>query len=159
VRRSAYNPAAIDDYLHAVYSLSHGGRAYEFTFTRSSRAGTGRLAIDAPRPWTIISARNPMSVPLTDAANQERDRELAALLRDEGVACGAAEGRSPDGEWREPSSVVFGLTRERALAIARRFEQRAVVWGAHGDVGILDCWSERLVIRPVYGRSSPKQAG
>jgi len=143
---------AIDDYLHAVYSMTYGERTIEFSFARSSLAGADPLILPIPGTWAVISARNPMSVALEEAENQDRDRRLATMLREQGAAWNPAEGRSSDGKWREPSSVVWGLTCGAAREIGRRFEQRAVVWGSNGLVGMLDCLTERLVCRPVHGR-------
>ncbi len=143
------NPMAIEDYLRAVYTLTHEGQSYEFTFVPASLSGAGPTTIDVPRPLAIISACNPMSVRVTDAENEARTHELASILQRACIPRGPASGRAPDGTWMEPGRVVFGLGRADVLAYARRFSQRAVVWGSDSSIGILDCLTERLIIRPV----------
>lgn len=143
-------------YLHAVYGFSHRERLFEFSFARASIPGAQPLAIDLPEPWAILSARNPMSRRLDEAANLRRDRELASILHRESIRHSPAEGRSPDGVWQEPSRLVPGLTRDEALALARRFEQHALVWGERGKVGLLDCPTERWTVRPIFGHVAPQ---
>jgi hypothetical protein len=153
LRCRVINPMAIDDYLHAVYSLTCEGQRYEFTFVRGSLPGAGHVDINLPRPWALVSACNPMSRRQNAKENERRDRELEALLRRDLIVHGPAEGRSPDGRWREASCVLIGVDRKHVLSIARRFGQRAMIWSAISGVGLLDCLSERLIIRPMHGRA------
>lgn len=143
---------AIDDYLHAIYSWTRDGWTHEFTFAHKSMPAAPPLVIECPVTWGIVTACNPMSAPLDDAANERRDRELASLLQRAGIVRGPAAGRSADGRWREHGRVVFGVNRERMLEIARAFNQRAVIWATTSGVGILDCLDERMVTRRTYGR-------
>ena len=145
------DPLIIDAYLHAVYSFTRQGRCVESSFVPSSIPGASRIEIEGHGAWGIVSARNPMSRMLDNAAKERRDDELASILQREQIPRGPAEGRSPDGAWREPSRIILGVDRTRALELARRFEQRAVVWGERGRIGVLDCPTERWTIRSIYG--------
>lgn len=89
-----------------------------------------------------------MSQKLDEATNRRCDEMLDARIGDIGPIV-AAEGRSRDGLWKEPSRALLGVGREGALRLAREFEQRAIVWAEDGRIGIIDCPSERWTIRPI----------
>ena len=51
-----------------------------------------------------------------------------------GDCAGLGEGRDPTGQWKaELECVVFGIPLEAGLAIARRFEQNAIVFVRRGE--------------------------
>ena len=122
----------------------------EFSFWRASIPGSRRAGVGVPGAWCIVTARNPMSRVLDEASNAARDAELDAALARERLESCPAENRAADGLWREPARMVVGISRERGLAIARRFGQRAIVWSGRGKVGLLDCRTEAWVVRPTY---------
>jgi hypothetical protein len=76
----------------------------------------------------IVTAFNPRSAVLPDAENRLRHDQLCAILEARGYAYALGEGRDPTGVWQaETSCVVFGIGREAGLALARAFEQNAIV--------------------------------
>lgn len=81
----------------------------------------------------FVTAANPGSRPRSKeenaAALAELDREVAASGHD---SC-PAEGREPDGTWREPSRLVLGIERAAAEALGRRFGQNAIVFVEKGQ--------------------------
>jgi hypothetical protein len=82
----------------------------------------------------IVTAYNPRSAVLSDAENQARHRALTDLLRERGLVFQLGEGRDPDGHWKaELECVVYGLSLEAGLAIARAFEQNAIVFIRRGS--------------------------
>jgi hypothetical protein len=76
----------------------------------------------------FITACNPFSRKLDDAANAARQAELARELTQRGLNFIQGEGRHPSGRWVEPSYLVLGLSLDDAKALGMRFEQNAVVW-------------------------------
>lgn len=87
------------------------------------RAGTfpdGLTRVD------VITAANPASDPLPDAANAARNRDLEAQLRHRRLVHTHAVGRSPDGSWSEASFAVFDADDEAVLQLARDHGQHAV---------------------------------
>jgi hypothetical protein len=92
-----------------------------------------------PLPAHVVTAANPYSSPRTPAENERANGCLRDDLRAEGLEHEPVVGRSPDGEWREPSFLVFGLTRDRAAALGLRFEQWAVFELDAGEVRVVAC--------------------
>lgn len=78
--------------------------------------------------WCFITAWNPLSVELSLEENTTRNEKLFAEIRDYQVIKG--EGRDPNGEWTpEQSFLVVGIFRKKAVDLAVRFGQRAVLYG------------------------------
>lgn len=77
----------------------------------------------------FITACNPFSAALDDAANAARQASLAEELRQRSLGFVDGIGQHLSNEWPgEPSFLVFGLTLEAAKALGRRLEQNAIVW-------------------------------
>lgn len=76
----------------------------------------------------FITACNPYSLPLEDAANTARQTALMEELKQRGLSFFAGEGRHPSGDWSEPSYLVLNLSLDAAKELGRRYEQNAVVW-------------------------------
>jgi hypothetical protein len=83
----------------------------------------------------VVTAYNPRSVVLSDAENRARHASLTALLDARGCDYALGEGRDPSGNWQaELECVVFGISVEMGLEIARAFEQNAIVFVEKGGV-------------------------
>ena len=77
----------------------------------------------------FVTAHNPLSVRLEDAANDARHRALCAGLRAAGRVFFEATGAHPTGPWPAEQGVfALGLSRTDAAALGRRWDQNAVVW-------------------------------
>ena len=88
---------------------------------------------------TVVTAFNPRSRVLTPEANAERHRALVQSLEDRGLPFLLGEGRDPSGAWAaETECIVFGISLEEGLEIARRFEQNAVVFIERGKAPRLE---------------------
>jgi hypothetical protein len=88
---------------------------------------------------TIVTAFNPRSRVLAPDANAARHRSLVRLLEDRGLPFLYGEGRDPSGQWiAETECIVFGISLAEGLAIARRFEQNAVVFIERGKAPRLE---------------------
>lgn len=84
--------------------------------------------------WAFITAVNPRSVRLSAAVNAERMARLAARLDDRGLAHLPGEGAGDDPAWpAEPSVLVLGIDEREAVALAREFDQHAIVVGRRGE--------------------------
>ena len=80
------------------------------------------------RSWVFLTAYNPYSKQLADNENRARQRELLKILEDGRLRY--FNGRGEGENWPfEPSVFIFDIERDRALQIARDFEQNAIVWG------------------------------
>ncbi len=78
--------------------------------------------------WCFITAWNSLSVELSPEENTKRNEELFAELHDYQVIKG--EGRDPNGKWTsERSFLIIGISRKKAIELAVKFGQRAIVYG------------------------------
>ena len=83
---------------------------------------------------TFVTAWNPMSRPVPKKANTAAQKRLETELASAGHRWLPQEGRADAGDWPpEPGCLVLGLTRERALGLAERYGQNAVVWCVPGS--------------------------
>lgn len=91
-------------------------------------AGGGATSLLFPSPVHVITAHNPYERVLSSSINSERHQLLGHYLE---LRCPGAQrmevmGRSKCGQWQETSWAISGLERTEALAIAHRFQQRAI---------------------------------
>jgi hypothetical protein len=82
----------------------------------------------------FLTACNPYSQTLDDAANGCRQAALVAALEQQEIPWLPGVGEHPANGWPgEPSVLALGMRREAAMALGREHGQHAVVWsGANG---------------------------
>jgi hypothetical protein len=77
----------------------------------------------------FVTAFNPLSNDVGEAANSARQIELAKELNQRSLIYFDGIGKHPSGEWTaEPSYFVLGLSLEAAKALGKKYYQNAVVW-------------------------------
>ncbi len=95
-----------------------------------SPAATALLADEPVGQWAFITAQNPGSVPLPSEANAERMQQLRAAVEAAGYRHYPGVGQGSTGNWPpEASLLVLGIEEATAIALGRRFGQRAIVIG------------------------------
>ena len=119
-------------------------RAYfETSYSVHVQAGECVLRIPEPVPaainellearqaasWTIITAVNPYSQPVSAEENTRRSELLAELLTLHRLQTFPATGKSDCGGGEEESLCVLGLTYNMAQALGSAFQQNAVLYG------------------------------
>jgi len=102
-------------------------------------AGRGATPLPLPEPVHVITAQNPHERVLEDNVNNERHQLLHHYLEMRFPKAGLMEvvGRSSSGPWAEASWAISGLTRTEALAIAQRFQQRAIFELTEADLLVI----------------------
>ncbi|HJU07693.1 MAG TPA: DUF3293 domain-containing protein [Rhodanobacteraceae bacterium] len=83
---------------------------------------------DENDPWGFITAWNPHAQKASPTFNRARQRELREALQESNARYHVGIGVGDD--WREPSLFVAGLDFDALDALARRFEQAAIVRGS-----------------------------
>lgn len=111
----------------------------------SSAAGqeSPASAIDLPRRWSIVTACNPGHAVLDASTNAERHARLAAMVSQSGLVATASRACDGRGEHTEVGLFIADITRDQALALARAFEQTAIVFGSGTQAGVLYTATER----------------
>ena len=96
------------------------------------------LAAAGADAWAFVTACNPRSNLLAPAANLARMARLEAAVASRGLAClrGVGRGGDPGGP-PEESLLVLGIAEADALALAREFDQHAIVVGTRGTAARL----------------------
>lgn len=122
-----------DAYRRTTYQARVGSHAVELRIDVRSPALDALLRARGVSCWAFVSASNPHATPLSDAENAERFAGLLRAVEDEGFAYFPGEGVGDDGSWPpEASLLVLGIGEAAAVALARRFEQEAIVVGELG---------------------------
>jgi hypothetical protein len=87
------------------------------------------------RSAVFITAWNPFSTQRKKLANQRAQRQLNFELRRRKIFFLDGEGRGDDEDWPPERSVLaFGVSRNAAASLGRRFRQNAVVFVRYGKV-------------------------
>jgi len=91
-------------------------------------AGKAAAALPLAVPVYVITAQNPHERVLTDIVNNKRHQLLHNYLKMRFPKAELVEviGKSCSGPWAETGWAISGLSRLDALAIAYRFQQRAI---------------------------------
>lgn len=134
-------------YWSAVYRFEEAGRWRTLRFVGPAWAERAAPTPAPTRSLSIITAYNPMSRVLSPEENAQRAIELIAELDQRSLAHDESVNAAEDGSWPEHGRVVRGIDRDTLLGLARRFEQRAVVWCIRGQVGLLETATERWLVR------------
>ena len=117
-------------------------KAYRETHYRVTGNLDLLLLVDQPNPdlqaahrrhqtdcSAFITACNPFSHSLSDEDNADRQRRLAANLRQSERVFFEGIGQHPVNDWKgEESFLVFGLSLDDARALCTQFEQNGFVW-------------------------------
>ena len=130
---SADRRAIHDAYRRTSYRATlDSGVSIEIRIGESCAALDAELRARAAVRWAFVTASNPHATRLSESENAARHAELVDMLA--AYACFEGEGAGDDANWLpERSLLVFEILEARALRIARRFDQEAIVVGALGE--------------------------
>lgn len=149
--------------LRAAYEATDyrvdGGARGSFVIRSGARSAELDALLDASAAdgWAFITASNPRSVRLGDADNARRMDALRARVRALGLPHFPGAGVAIGGDWpAEPSLLVVGIAEADAVALAREFEQHAIVAGRRGGPARL-VWVEADAAADPGGH--PQSAG
>lgn len=80
--------------------------------------------------WAFVSACNPFSKLLPDLENEQRHAHLVDYLEELHYLHLLGQGKGVDGDWPpEKSLLVLNISRQKAMQLAKKFEQNAIVFG------------------------------
>lgn len=90
-----------------------------------------------------MTAYNPGTHRPSWAENEAANERMHTLLVDLGFEVWPADGFSPDGTWREPGWLVWGMPADRGTAVAGAFGQFAIyVYDEEGVRFVVACPSD-----------------
>ncbi|HEY8085509.1 MAG TPA: DUF3293 domain-containing protein [Methylophilaceae bacterium] len=118
-----------------------------------------RLRVDQPSPefskflehtqcdqWAFISAVNPGSELLTEAANAGRHRKLLATVSAQKLVYFPGDAVPNTGKWPiEPGLLLLHISLEQAMALAHEFGQAAILAGHRNGVPKLHYCSDQMI--------------
>lgn len=117
-------------YEQAIYEVYDGQETIQINIGQNCPPLDSLIAQSDRFTWALITAANPYSQPLSARENQRRDQRLSKYLKGLQLPLIPAMGKDPTGVWTpEPSWLILGITRPQAIAIGRKFEQNAIVYG------------------------------
>ncbi len=126
--------ATIQAYLETHYQV-HG---FSPTLLKIGEGNATLAAIhrsNGVEASAFVTACNPFSEPLDDAANAERQKILAVELTQRGLTFIEGVGQHPSNDWAgEASFLVLGVSVEEAKELGARFGQNAIVWAGSDAV-------------------------
>lgn len=130
-RQSTAEDALRSQYLQAKYVVFDKPEELVLHVGQKNQGLDVLLERESAQTWAFLTAYNPYSKQLTKSENEARQAELIQSLNSENLRFIDGYGASDEpGEWEaEPSVLILGIEKEAALAIARRFEQNAILYG------------------------------
>ncbi|MEK7434290.1 MAG: DUF3293 domain-containing protein [Cyanobacteriota bacterium] len=79
--------------------------------------------------WAYITAYNPMSILKTEEENLIAQKNLIKEIEKEFIFF-EGEGKGENSEWKpEKSILIIGISKENAIEIGNKYNQKAIVFG------------------------------
>jgi hypothetical protein len=117
-------------YEQAIYEVCYGKETLEIYIGKCCPPLDYLIAQSDSPTWALITASNPYSCPLSELENQQRHHQLIEHLQELQLPWLQALGKDRTGIWTpEQSLLILGIERSQAIAIGRKFEQNAIVFG------------------------------
>ena len=124
--------ATIQAYLETHYQV-HGSMPVSLKIGERNATLDAIHRLNGVESSAFVTACNPFSEPLDEAANAYRQEMLAVELMRHGLPYIEGVGQHPSNAWSgEASFLVLGVSVDAAKELGVRFKQNAIVW-AGGD--------------------------
>jgi Protein of unknown function (DUF3293) len=139
-REPAMDQALLRSYLATIYELpGPNGSPLRASLDGEIVQDHSALPEILLRRFAVLTAYNPRSMLLPRKVNEQRHHVLRDLLilgcyRVEPCIGSEAE---PDGVWREPAWLVYGMERDEAIAFGRVYRQNTIVYAENGRPEII----------------------
>ena len=117
-------------YQDAIYEVYYGDRTIQLFIDRPNSKLDLILKKHDVTSWALITAFNPYSQCLSATENKQRHQSLIKLVQSLNLTFFDALGKDKDGAWTPEQSIfIIGINLDRAIAIGRKFQQNAIVFG------------------------------
>lgn len=120
-------------YQEAIYEVYFAQEIIQLSIGEHNLALDRLLSKHDASSWALITAYNPYSQSLSAAENQQRHQSFQEFLPTLNLTIFDAVGKDKDGVWTpEPSVWIVGIELIKAIALGRKFQQNAIVYGELG---------------------------
>ena len=117
-------------YLKTTYRVSTANGEVDIRIGVRNTALDRILEEHRVSEWVFVTASNPGSRANSEYENARHNAELEQMLVEAGWQYVRGSGVPDEPGWQPESSYfVFGMTQPDAIALAKRWGQRAIVWG------------------------------
>lgn len=117
-------------YEQAIYEVYLNRKTIQFRISDRCLAIDSLISQHGVDSWALITAYNPYSQCLSERNNQQRHQKLIEQIEGLQLAYLDAAGKDPGEIWQpELSLFILGISRDIAIAIGRKFQQNAIVYG------------------------------
>lgn len=121
-------------YLETIYRVASEPQPIDICIGEMNASLDELLQANKVRQWAFVTASNPCSRALSDRDNARRNSELRSSLEEAGWRVVDGVGLPLRTGWKpEHSVLILGIDRDAAMALARRWEQNAIVFGTFGQ--------------------------
>lgn len=133
-RKKTKTEMLTDAYLHTTYRVLAADETIDIRIGAVNPVLDSLLQMRQVQTWAFVTASNPRSRKLSIESNAERNDAMKKSLREAGWRYLAALGVPDRQDWRPEHSVLIpGIGRDEAVALGRRWEQNAIVFGKTGE--------------------------
>jgi hypothetical protein len=124
------DPNLLRSYMSTVYELPAPTGTVRASMDGDAKTDPTGLPELLTRNFAILTAYNPRSMLLPRRVNESRHVVMRDLLI---LGCYRVEQcvgyeEEPEGLWREPAWLVYGMDREEAMSFGRVYRQNTVVY-------------------------------
>lgn len=129
-------------YLDTIYRVAGEGQVIDIHIGERNAALDQLLKTSKARQWAFVTASNPRSRVLSEHENAQRNAEMKSSLAQASWCTVDGIGLPARSDWQpEQSVLILGIDGNAAIALARRWEQNAIVCGSLGQAAEL-VWVE-----------------
>jgi hypothetical protein len=133
-------------YRATVYLMHLRGEAIRLRVDQHSPELSNFLEHTQCEQWAFISAVNPGSELLTEAANAGRHRKLLTTVSTQKLAYFPGDAVPDTRNWPiEPGLLLLHVSLEQALALAQEFGQAAILAGQGNGIPRLHYCSDQMI--------------
>lgn len=124
----------IKEYTQTLYNVN--GFRNPIIIGKVSDELDSYLLQNGVRFWAYITAHNPMSEELSKEENENRNSKLNKDIKNYKILEGI--GVNPDSGWiGEKSFLILGISKNNATKLAKKYGQKAIVYGEVGTPATL----------------------
>lgn len=128
----------IKAYLATDYCFKVNGKEICINIGKTNQELDDLLEKLNANQWIFITAYNPMSEQYSDQENQKRQNNLIRDIENLKLKYFFGEGRGQDKDWSpEQSLLVIDIKNSDALALIKKYNQKAIVKGEKNKIPYL----------------------